>query len=413
MKRMLDSDFMLAIDIGTTKVCAIAARRNERKVIEILGIGLHPCSGLSASGIVDLEEIVISISNATNKAISHIPGVHPRKAVVSISGTYLQSQNCQGILNLSNHGRGVTQDDIQQSMNAAIKESVTKDFEVVHCIPRWFRLDDDKEIRDPLGMEGSVLEANIHLVTGRKSILRNIVRCVKRAGFNLENLVSQGIASSAAILTEDEKNTGVALINLGGETTSIVVYHGGYIQHSESLGLGGEDITQDINRYFQTPVENADHLKKYSGSARSTAIKDDDTMEVIRFKNRRTLIVKRKRLCEIIEARVEQILEEVMRSMRMQHLLDRLYGGIVLTGGTALLEGIPEKAQEIIKRDTHIGYPDGIVGYPDIINSPLYATAVGLLHYGFEKRDHQQAAMGTGFSRLYHRFFQWTQDTFQ
>jgi cell division protein FtsA len=412
MNSTVEHNFMLAIDIGTTKVCAIAARRNERKVIEVLGIGLHPCNGLSASGIVDLEEIVISISNAANKALSHVPNVPVTKAVVSISGTYVQSQNSVGSLVLSKHGRSVTHDDIQQSLSAAIKKSVPKDFEVIHAIPRWFRLDDTPYIRDPYGMEGSVLEVDVHLITGRQSILKNIKRCVKKAGFSVEQLASQSIASSESALSDEEKNTGVALINLGGETTSILVFYEGSIFHSECLGYGGEDITQDINHYFQTPSENAENLKKYSGSALVNDISDDETMEVVRFKNRRTIVVKRKRLCEIIEARVEQILEEIIRSLRSKDVMGLLYGGIVLTGGTSLLEGVAEKTEDMLQRDTHIGYPNGVVGHEDIITSPTYATVVGLLHYGFSKRDAQIAFYGTGLKRVFRKLFQWTQDTF-
>ena len=411
MNRMSGDNLLLALDIGTTKVCAIAARQNDRKVIEVLGIGMHPCSGLSASGIVDLEEIVSSITNAVNKALSHIPGAEIRKAVVSISGTYLQSQNAVGSLVLSKHGRSVTQEDVQQCIEAAIKKSVPKDFEVIHAIPRWFRLDETSYIRDPLGMEGSVLEVDVHLMIGRQSILKNIRRCVKKAGFNVEFMASQAIASSESVLSEEEKNSGVALINFGGETTSILVFYEGCIYHSESLGYGGEDITQDINHYFQTPSENAENLKKYSGSSMVKSIDEEETMEVVRFKNRRTIVVKRKRLCEIIEARVEQILEEVIRSLRSKDVLNLLYGGIVLTGGTSLLDGLPEKTQEMLQRDTHVGYPNGVVGYEDLLSSPAYATAIGLLHYGFAKREAQTAIDGTGLKRMLRKVYQWAQET--
>ncbi|MBD3265038.1 cell division protein FtsA [bacterium] len=412
MNRKVSRDFMLALDIGTTKVCAVAARRNERKVIEVLGLGMHSCSGLSANGIVDLEDIVASISSASSKAIDHIPGFDARKAVVSVSGTYLQSQNSVGSLVLSKHGRGVTQDDIQQCIDAAVKKSVPKDYEVIHSIPRWFRLDDTAYIRDPIGMEGSVLEVDVHLITGRHSILKNIRRCVKKCGFGVELLVSQALASSESVLSEEEKDTGIALANIGGETTSLIVYYENCIYHSETFGLGGEDVTQDINHYFQTPSENAENLKKYSGSTLSDAVSEEETMEVVRFKNRRTLVVKRKRLCEIIEARIEQIIEEIARTMRAKDILGLLFGGIVLTGGTSMLEGLPEKTGELLKRDAYIGYPTGTVGYQEILSSPAYATVVGLLTYGFARRDDQTAIYGTGLKWVVRRIFQWTQDTF-
>ena len=409
---MRENDYLLAIDIGTTKVSAVAARRNERQVIEILGHGIHPCSGLSADGIVDLEEIVASISNACRKALNHTPGLDIRRSVVGLSGTYIQSQNTVGSVVLSKHGRTVTQEDIGQCIEAAISKSVPKDFDVIHPIPRWFRLDEASSIRDPLGMEGSMLEVDVHLIIGRQSILKNLKRCVVNAGYIVEEIASPPITSSLSVLNDEEKNIGTALVELGGETTSLLVYYEGSIYHSETIGIGGEDITRDINHYFQTPLENAEKLKKYSGSAWAENVNSEDMLEIVRFKNRRTIKVPKKRLCEIIEARVEQIGDELIRSMKSRDLLGILYGGLVLTGGTAMLDGIREKIQTQSQRDTHIGYPNGVVGYEDIVSSPGFATVIGLLHYGFERRDAQMAVFGTGLTSVFRRMLRWMQETF-
>ncbi|MEW6236163.1 MAG: cell division protein FtsA [Candidatus Omnitrophota bacterium] len=407
-----DGNHILAIDIGSTKVCAIAARRNERKVIELLGLGLQSCNGFSATGIVDLEEIVASISSACRKALSHVPGVEIRCAAVGVSGTFIQSQNTTGSVVLSRHGRTVNQRDIEQSLQAAIERSVPKDYEVIHPVPRWFRLDETPYIRDPLGMEGSVLEVDVHLITGRQTILKNLKRCVQKAGFLVESIACQPIASSLSVLTQEEKDTGVALIDIGGSTTSVLVFYEGGILHSEIINVGGEDITRDINHYFQTPVDNAENLKKYSGSAWSEAIDPDELLEIVRFKNRRTIVVKRRRLCEVIEARVEQILEEVIRSLRARDLLGVLFGGIVLTGGASLMDGMREKTQSLAQKEAHIGYPNGVVGYEEIVSSPGYSAAVGLLHYAFDRRDARIAVYGTGMKRVMRRLFQWIQETF-
>ncbi len=412
MKRSLDRDTMLAIDIGTTKIAAVVARRNERKVIEVLGHGIHPCSGLSSTGIVDLEEIVASISNACRKAHNHVPDLEMRRAVMAVSGTFIQSQNTIGSLVLSRHGRAVTQEDIDQSIKAAIVRAVPKDFEVIHPIPRWFRLDETPLIRDPLGMVGSVLEVDVHLIIGRESILKNLRRCVVKAGYNVEELAYQPIASSLSVLGEEEKNIGVALVDVGGETTSILVFYEGSIYHSETIGIGGEDITRDINHYFQTPLENAEKLKKYSGSAWLESVNPEDTLEVVRFKNRRTILVKKRRLCEIIEARVEQIADEVIRNLRSRDLLGMIYGGVVLTGGSSMLDGIREKTQSIFERDTLIGYPNGVVGHEEVVGSPGFATVIGLLHYGFERRDAHAAVYGPGLAGWLKRAKRWAQDTF-
>ncbi len=407
-----NQDTLLAVDIGTTKVCTVAATRNDRHVIEILGIGVQKCSGFSATGIVDLEEIVAAISTSARKALSHVPDGDIHCAVAAVSGTFIQSQNTTGSLVLSRYGRTVTQHDIDQSLTAAIERSVPKDFEVMHPLPRRFRLDDTPDIRDPLGMEGSVLEVDVHLITGRQSILKNIKRCLQRAGFQVEAVAAQPIVSSYAVLSEEEKNTGVAMIDIGGETTSVVVFAEGSIVHSEILHIGGEDITRDINHYFQTPSDNAESLKKYSGSAMVDSVSPEELLEIVRFKNRRTIVVKRRRLSEVIEARVEQIIEEVIRSLRARDLLAGLYGGIVLTGGSSLMDGLREKTQSLFQKEAHIGYPNGVVGYEDIVSSPGYANVIGLLHFGFEQRDSNVAVYGTGMRRVLRRMGKWIRETF-
>ncbi|HOJ61602.1 MAG TPA: cell division protein FtsA [bacterium] len=410
--RMHDRDPMLAIDIGTTKVCAVVARRNERRVIEILGHGLHPCSGLSATGIVNLEEIVASISNACHKALNHVPGLEISQAVTAVSGTFIQSQNTTGSLILSKHGRPVNPADIQQCTAAAIRKSVPSEFEVIHSLPRWFRLDETPFIRDPVGMVGTLLEVDVHLIIGRVSILKNLRRCVAKAGFGVEELVYQPVASSHSVLSEDEKNIGVALVDIGGETTSLLVFIEGSIYHSETLGIGGEDITRDINHYFQTPLESAEQLKKYAGSAWLEAVDPEEPLEVVRFKNRRTITVKRRLLCTVIEARVEEIIEEVLRSLRSRGLMDSIFGGVVLTGGSALLEGIQEKARDQLQWDAHIGFPNGVAGYEEIVSSPSYATVIGLLHYGYERRDARAAVYGPGWPGAFRRAWEWLRETF-
>ncbi len=413
MKNAVDFDNLLAIDIGTTKVCSVAAKRNDRRAIEILGVGAHPCYGLSANGIVDLDEIVDSTTKATQKALSQVPPHSEiRNAYVGVSGNFIQSHNTVGSLVLSTHGRTVSQDDVEQATHIAVNKTVPKDCVMMHAIPRWFRLDDTPYIRDPIGMEGSMLEIDLHVITGRQSILKNIKRAVTMAGYNVEGMASQVIAAGKSVLTEEEKKSGIALVDIGGETTSLLVYFEGSIYHSETLEIGGEYITRDINHYFQTPLENAENLKKYSGSTFSESIDPEELLEVIRFKNRRTIVVKKRLLCEVIEARMEQILEEVIRVLRARDLLGMLFAGIMLTGGSALMDGIRDKAKNMIKRDIHLGYPNGVVGYESLISSPLYASVIGLLHHGFERRDQQLALYGTGMRRVVRRVVQWVHERF-
>lgn len=412
MNQTYQRDGLLAIDIGATKVCAVAALRNERGAIEVVGVGIHPCEGMAASGVVNLEEIVSSISHAGAKALSQTSGLDIRSAVVGVSGVFVQSQNCTGSVVLSRHGRAVNHEDVERCKLAAIQKSTPKDYDMIHAIPRGYRLDEAQNIRDPLGMEGSVLQADIHLIAGRQSVMKNLRRCVIKAGFQVERFAFQPIASCYSVLTDEEKMTGVALIDIGGDTTSVLVFYEGFIEHSETLNVGGRDITRDINHYFQTPFENAENLKKYSGSAFSESIDEEERLEVVRFKNRRTIVVKRRRLCEVIEARVEQILDEVTRSLRARDLLSALYGGVVLTGGCSLLDGMREKTQAVIKKEINIGYPNGVVGFEELITSPGYASAVGLLHYGFEKRDETDALYGAGIKRIWRKATRWLNEAF-
>ncbi len=412
MKPAKDSDYLMAIDIGTTKVAALAARRNDRKTIEVLGVGAHPCAGLSSSGITDLDEIVVSTTHACRKALSHVPGMEIRNAVVGVPGGFLQSQNSVGSVVLSNQGRAVTAEDVEECVDAAIRKSVPKDFEVIHSIPRWFRLDQTPYIRDPIGQEGSVLEVDVHLITGRQPLLKNLKRCVTLAGYNVEEISSQTISACESVLSDDEKQTGVALVDIGGETTSVIVFYDGSIYHNETIEIGGEDITRDINHYFQTPMAEADKLKRYKSTLMLDSLDPSEQVDVIRFNNRRTIVVMKSLLCEVVEARVEQILEEVLRELRTKDLLGLLYAGIVLTGGTSLLDGIEEKTQTLSNRAIQIGYPNGVVGYADVISSPLYATVIGLLHYGFRKRDARMALDGAKIRRWVRKAIRWAQEAF-
>lgn len=403
-------DWILGLDIGTTKICCVIARESNGK-LEIQGLGHHPTAGLSGSGVVDMEETIHSIENAVRKAFACTPGVKIHEATVGIGGGFVQCFNTVGSIALPGHGRGVTPDDINRAIRIAARKSVPKDMVVLHKIPRRFRVDNNPDITDPVGMEGSLLEVDVHMVTAHESIIRNIKRCVTKARLAVEHFVLQPIAAAYSVLTEEEKDAGVAVVDIGGSTTSIVVYYEGSIQHTEILAVGGEHITRDINQYFQTPVENAEYLKIYLGAAEAEAVPEEDLIQVVRFKNRRTIVVKRRRLCWVIEARVDQILSEVARSLQARDLLRHLYGGVVLTGGTSLLEGLAERAEKIMHQEAHIGYPNGIVAPADL-NSPVYAAGIGLLHYSHQERLREHAYKRSVLKRAVVRSLTWLRETF-
>ncbi|HPA44229.1 MAG TPA: cell division protein FtsA [bacterium] len=334
-----NDNYILALDIGTTKICSVVARE-QGGTIEVLGLGHHPTAGLSGSGVVDMEDTVHSIENAVRKAYACTQGIKINTATVGIGGGYIHCFNTVGSIALPGHGRGVTRDDINRAIRIAARKSVPKDMTVIHNIPRRFRLDNNANISDPIGMAGSLLEVDVHIVTAQETIMRNIRRCVTRAGLKIERFVLQPIASASSVLTEEEMDAGIAVVDIGGSTTSIVVYYDGSIQHTEILAVGGEHITRDINHYFQTPLENAERLKIYEGTVLTESVPEEEFIQVVRFKNRRSIKARRRRLCWVIEARVDQILKEVNRTLQARDLLRHLYGGIVLTGGTSLLDGL-------------------------------------------------------------------------
>ncbi|MFH1738424.1 MAG: cell division protein FtsA [bacterium] len=410
IRRERTDNWIVALDVGTTKICCVIAQENNGR-LEVLGLGHHPTAGLSGSGVVDMDETVHSIENAIRKAFACIPGVKVHQATVGIGGGYVQCFNTVGSIALPGHGRGVTRDDVNRAIRIAARKSVPKDMTVIHNIPRRFRLDNNANIQDPVGMAGSLLEVDVHIVTAQESIIRNITRCITKAGLKVERFVLQPIAAASSVLTEEERDAGVAVIDIGGSTTSIVVYYEGCIQHTEILGVGGEHITRDINHYFQTPIENAERLKIYSGSALTESISDKDLIKVVRFKNRRTVMAKRRRLCWVIEARVDQILREVSRTLQSRDLLRHLYGGVVLTGGTSLLDGLVERAEKIMHREAHIGYPNGVIGLADL-NSPIYASGIGLLHYSYQERLLENMYRESAVKRVVVRGLEWLRETF-
>jgi len=383
---MKSPKIIMGIDIGTTKICALMARVEEGdEPLEIVGVGLNPSYGLNRGTVVDLEVTSRSIQEAARKAMN-LAGLEARSVIVGIAGDFIQSYNSVGSAAVSGPERGITAGDVRRATKAAVAKVIPGDSEAIHELQRTYRVDDSRGIIDPLGMVGSVLEVDVHMVAGRRTALRNIRNCVQQAGLHVDQIVLQPIASSYSVLAEDEMQAGVALVDIGGGTTDIAVYYDGHIQHSQVILIGGDFITKDVCRAFVTPFESGEKLKCKYGSAVSEGIDPSEMVEIVRISDRPPIMVKRQDLCWVIEARVEQILDQVGAALDEHQLRDKIFGGIMLTGGTALLEGLREKTANYLGIDTHIGFPNGISGYKDIITSPMYATAVGLLHYGREHR---------------------------
>lgn len=400
---MKSPEILMGIDIGTTKICAVIARLQDiTDSIEIIGVGLHPSYGLNRGAVVDLDITARSIEEAARKAMN-LAGVEVRRAIVGIAGEFIQSFNSLGSAVVSSPERGITRDDVRRATRTAISKVIPKDYEVIHELPRTYRVDDSRGILDPLGMVGSLVEVDVHLVAGRKTSLRNIRNCVQQAGLQVSDIVLQPIASSLSVLTEEEKMAGVALVDIGGGTTDLAVYCDGQIQHSQVILVGGDYITKDLCRAFVTSLDSAESLKRKFGSALYQLADPEEEVEIARISGRQSIAVKRQEFNWIIEARVEQILDQIRKILQEQKLEGKIFGGMVLTGGTALLEGIREKTETYLGREAHIGFPQGITGYTDIITSPMYATAIGLLQYGRAKHSLEEAGYRGWAARAWSR----------
>ncbi len=400
-------DLILVFDVGTLKICVLVARVNEDGELEVLAMGQQPSSGVSVGGLEAMDETVIAMELALENALVYLPGIQLHRSVVGISGTYLKSVNTVGSVALPSQGRGVNARDIEKACNRAASRSIPPDHTLLHTVPRWFRIDETPNIRKPLGMEGSLLEVDVHFISSKESVVRNLRRCVVQVGLEVEQLAVHSVASAEAVLTDEEKNTGVAVLDIGGDTTSIAVFVDGVLEHTDVIPIGGHHITRDINHFFQTSLENAENLKREFGCADPSMVDEDDTIKVVRFRNRRAAIVPRRRLCQIIEARVEQLYGETIKSIRAKDLFGSLFGGIVLTGGGALLEGMKEKSQAMLRRETTIGYPHGGLGFSEVLASPTHATAVGLLYLAMAERERQNATYGSGLGSLLKHVKEW------
>ncbi len=381
---MKKNDILLGLDIGTTKVCAVIARAKNNDELEVVGVGIHPSEGLSGGAVVDMEVTTRSIRNAVAKA-QNLAGVEVASAWVGMAGSYISSYNTTGSVAVLNRGRGVTREDVRRAENSAIDRVLPKDYEIIHRLPRRFRVDDNADISDPLGMVGGLLEVDLHLVAGRTTALRNLERSVNRAGLAVNELVLEPLASGMAVLSEAEKLAGVAVIDIGGGTSDLVVLRDGRVMHSDVILIGGDLITKDVAHCFGTPFENAEQLKIQYGCAREASVDPNEPVPVVRFRNRAPVMIKRHHLAWVIEARVSQILEHVEKSLGREELLGKLPAGLVITGGTALLDGMREKCAEALRCEVQIGFPASVTGYREVVSSPVYATVIGLLHHGLEQ----------------------------
>jgi cell division protein FtsA len=396
---MQSEEYILAVDLGTTKVCAVVARVLAGDELEIIGIGTHPSEGMQNGAVTDLERTSRSIESAAQKALA-TAGVEITRVWMGIAAGFIQSYNGRGSVAVLQGQRGITHADMKAAVRAAVDLKIPPEMQVLHVIPRAYRVDGITEARDPEGMVGNLLEVDVHLVCGRKNDIANIERAAQAAGFKIEGIILQPIASSMSVLSEDDMVAGVAMVDIGGGTTDIAIYKGGHILHSKVILVGGDLITRDIASYFAAPVEHAEALKKNYGYAVAQPADETEMIEIQRIRPRPARQAPRSELNYVIEARVEQIIQQVERTILTALPVDGLAAGVVLTGGTSMLGGLAEKFHQQLGIEAILGIPGGVTGFSDIVKSPTCATAIGMLQFALKERRRIQAENGSGVSKI-------------
>ncbi len=383
MSKKTESNLIVGLDIGTSKVVAIVGEVTIEGEIEIIGIGTQPSRGLKKGVVVNIESTVQSIQRAVEEA-ELMAGCQIRSVFAGIAGSHVKSINSHGIVAVKD--KEVTPTDVERVIDAAKAVAVPADQRILHVLPQEFLIDSQEGIRDPISMSGVRLESRVHLVTGAVSAAQNIIKCVRRCGLEVDDIILEQLASSASVLTEDEKELGVCLVDIGGGTTDIAVFTEGAIRHTAVIPIAGDQVTNDIAVALRTPTQYANDLKiKYACALRQLAA-EDETIEVPSVGDREPRRLARQTLAEVVEPRYEELLTLVQAELRRSGFEEICAAGIVLTGGSSKMEGVIELAEEIFHMPVRLGVPQHVSGLVDVIRNPIHATGVGLLLFGHKQQ---------------------------
>lgn len=377
MEKKQRGELIVGLDIGTTKICAIIAEVIDNQV-NIIGVGTNPSNGLKKGVVVNIESTVDSIRKAMDGA-EEMAGCEINTVVVGIAGSHIKGFNSPGIVRIKS--REIRQDDIDRVIDAARAVNLSQNQEIIHVLPQEFMVDDHTGIQDPLGMTGVRLVTNVHIVTGDATSVHNLVMCCNRAGLQVADIILESLASAHAVLSNEDMNQGVSLLDIGGGTTDLAIFSGGSIKHTFELGLGGNNLTNDLSVGLRTPIQEAERLKDEHGCALSAMIDMNQTIDVPTVGNRQPRKVSKKIMGEILEPRIEEMLVIVNQEIIDSSFKDRVNAGVVITGGTALLANLVDLAEQIFDLPVRIGYPKGVKGLTDLVDSPQFATGVGLVLY--------------------------------
>jgi cell division protein FtsA len=412
MSRKGEKNMIVALDIGTSKVVAIVGEITAAGEVDIIGIGSHPSRGLKKGVVVNIESTVQSIQRAVEEA-ELMAGCQIHSVYAGIAGSHIRSLNSHGIVAIRD--KEVMQSDMERVIDAARAVAIPADQKILHVLPQEFVIDTQEGIREPIGMSGVRLEAKVHLVTGAVSAAQNIIKCVRRCGLEVDDIILEQLASSNAVLSDDEKELGVCLVDIGGGTTDIAVFTEGAIRHTAVIPIAGDQVTNDIAVALRTPTQHAEDIKIKYGCALAQLASADETIEVPSVGDRPARRLARQTLADVVEPRYEELFTLVQAELRRSGFEDLCAAGVVLTGGTAKMEGVVDLAEEIFHMPVRLGVPQGVNGLVDVVRNPIYSTGVGLLLFGLHNRGAGVASElrgSGGLSHVIQRMKSWFQGNF-
>ncbi len=383
MAKKIDRNLLVGLDIGTSKVAAIVGEYRGGDEIEIIGIGTAPSKGLKRGIVVNLESTVHSIQRAVEEA-ELMAGCEIKSVFAGIAGSHIKSLNSHGIVAIKE--QEVTQHDIDRVIDSARAVAIPADQKILHILPQEFVIDQQEGIKEPIGMSGIRLEAKVHMVTSSVSAEQNIVKCIRKCGLDVDDIVLEQLASCSAVLTDDEKDLGVCLIDIGGGTTDLAIFSEGAIKHTAVIPIAGDQVTNDIAVALRTPTKNAEQIKRSYACALTQIADTQQMIDVPSIGDREPRKISAQNLAEIVEPRYEELMLLVQAELRRSGYEDLIAAGMVITGGSSQVKGLMELAEEIFHMPVRIGVPLHVTGLTDVVQNPIYSTAVGLLLYG---KDHK------------------------
>ncbi|RLA21506.1 MAG: cell division protein FtsA [Gammaproteobacteria bacterium] len=411
MPKKDERKIIVGLDIGTSKVAAIVGEVLPDGVIEVIGIGSNPSRGLKKGVVVNLESTVHSIQRAVEEA-ELMAGCQINSVYAGIAGSHISSLNSHGVVAIKD--KEVSQADVDRVIDSARAVAIPADQKILHILPQEFIIDRQEGIKEPVGMAGIRLEARVHMVTGAVSAAQNIIKCVRRCGLEVDDVVLEQLASSSSVLTEDEKDLGVCLVDIGGGTTDMAIFTEGSIRHTAVIPIAGDQVTNDVAVALRTPTKHADEIKIKHACALTQLASQEDLIEVPSIGDRPPRKISRHNLSEILEPRYEELMMLVQAELRRSGFEELIAAGIVLTGGSSKVEGLVELAEEVFHMPVRLGSPFGVSGLVDIIRNPIYATGVGLLLFGQQNLAHElrMEPVKSGFSGVLAKMKSWFQGNF-